>query len=240
MHFVDYEHACMVSCFSCVLLFATIWPVAVQAPLSRYFPSKNTGVGGHALLRGIFPTQGSNLHQLHLLHCRYILYHWATNIVKVKYVKIHMKVEYVNKHRCYFSKKDLSCRSYGFSSSHVSIWELDHKKGWTPKNWCFWVWCWRSLLRVSWTVRRSNQSILKEINPEYSLVELMLKLQYFGHLMQKADSLERTLMLGKDEGKRRKGRQSMRWLDGITDSMDKFEQAPGIGDGQGSLACCSP
>ena len=86
----------------------------------------------------------------------------------------------------------------------------------------FKLWCWRRLLRVPWTARRSNQSILKEINPEYSLVGLMLKLklQYFGHLMRRADSLEKTLMLGKIEGRRRRGWQKMRWLDGITDSMD--------------------
>ena len=78
----------------------------------------------------------------------------------------------------------------------------------------------RRLLRVSLTARRPNQSILKEINPEYSLEGLMLKLQYFGHLMQRANSLEKTLMLGKNEGRRRKGQQRMRWLDGITDSMD--------------------
>ena len=82
--------------------------------------------------------------------------------------------------------------------------------------------CWRRLLRVLWTVRRSNQSILKEISPEYSLKGLMLKLelQYFGHLMQRPDSLEKTLMLGKSEGRRRQARQRMRWLDGITDSVD--------------------
>ena len=84
----------------------------------------------------------------------------------------------------------------------------------------FELWCWRRLLRVPWTARRSNQSILKEINPEYSLEGLMLKLQYFGHLMQRADSFEKTLMLGKIEGRRRRGRQRMRWLDGITDSTD--------------------
>ena len=84
----------------------------------------------------------------------------------------------------------------------------------------FKLWCWRRLLRVSWTARRSNQSILKKINPEYSLEGLMLKLQYFGHLMQRADSLGKTLMLGKIEGRRRKGRQKMRWLYGITDRMD--------------------
>ena len=86
----------------------------------------------------------------------------------------------------------------------------------------FELWCWRQLLRVPWTARRSNQSILKEISPEYSLEELMLKLkfQYFGHLMRRIDSFEKTLMLGKTEGARRRGRQRMRWLDGITDSMD--------------------
>ena len=86
----------------------------------------------------------------------------------------------------------------------------------------FELWCWRGLLRIPWTARRSNQSILKEINPEYSLKRLMLKpkLQYFGHLMQRADSLGKTLMLGKTEGKRRRGWQRIRWLDSITDSMD--------------------
>ena len=86
----------------------------------------------------------------------------------------------------------------------------------------FELWCWRRLLRVPWTARRSNQSILKEISPEHSLEGLMLtlKLQYFGHLMQRTDSLEKTLMLGKIESRRRRGRQRMRWLDGITGSMD--------------------
>ena len=86
----------------------------------------------------------------------------------------------------------------------------------------FELWCWRRLLRVPWTARRSNQSILKEISPECSLEGLMLKLklQYFGHLMRRADSFEKALMLGKIEGRRRRGRQRMRWLDGITNAMD--------------------
>ena len=105
----------------------------------------------------------------------------------------------------------------------------------------FELWCWRRLLRVPWTARRSNQSILKEISPEYSLEGLMLKLklQYFGYLMRRADSLEKTLMLGKIEGKRRKGQHRMRWLDVITNSMDNGSGwTPWVGNGQGGLACC--
>ena len=92
----------------------------------------------------------------------------------------------------------------------------------------FELWCWRRLLRVAWTARRSNQSILKEINPEYSLegLMLMLKLQYFGHLMRRTDSLEKTLMLGEIEGRRRRGWQRMSWLDGITSSIDMSLSKP--------------
>ena len=105
----------------------------------------------------------------------------------------------------------------------------------------FKLWYWRRLLRVPWTARRSNQSILKEISPRISLEGMMLKLklQSFGHLMRRVDSLEKTLMLGGIGGRRRRGQQ--RWFDGTTDLMDiEFEQAPGVGDGQGSLECCSP
>ena len=110
-----------------------------------------------------------------------------------------------------------------FSCSHVWMWQLDHKENWAPKNWHFcMVVLEKTFLRVPWTARRSNQSILKEISPEYSLEGLMLKLkvQYYDHLMWRTDSLEKTLMLGKIEGGRRRGQQRMRWLDGITDSMD--------------------
>ena len=97
----------------------------------------------------------------------------------------------------------------------------------------FELWCWRRLLRVPWTARRTYQSIRKEISPEYSLQGLMLKvkLQYFGHLIQRVDSFEKTLMLGKIEGRRKRGRQRMRWLDGITNSVDMSGWAPVVGVG---------
>ena len=102
------------------------------------------------------------------------------------------------------------------------------------------LWHWRRLLRVPWTARRSNQSILKEINPEYSLEGLMLKLQYFGHLKQRADSLKKTLILGKTEGRRRRGMTEDEMV-GWHHSLDgyEFEQTPGDGEGQGNLVCCS-
>ena len=118
------------------------------------------------------------------------------------------------------NSKGPSSQTYGFSSGHVWMWELDYKESWAPKNWCFELWCWSRLLRVPWTARRSKQSILKEISPEYSLKGLMLKLkhQYFGHLMWRTGSLEKPLMLGKIVGE--VDDRWWRWLDGITDSMD--------------------
>ena len=113
-------------------------------------------------------------------------------------------------------------QGYGFSSGHVWMWELNCEESRAPKNWCFWTVVLKTLLRVPWTARRSNQSILKEINLGCSLEGLMLKLklQSFGHLMWIVDLLEKTLMLGGIGGRRRRGRQRMRWLDGTTDSMD--------------------
>ena len=130
--------------------------------------------------------------------------------------------QHIKKQGHFFASKGPSSQSYGFSSAHVQMWKLDHKESWAPKNWCFELRCCRRLLRVTWTARRSNQSILKEISPEYSLEGLMLKLklQYFCHLMWRTDSLEKILMLGKIEGGRRRGWQRMRWLDSITNSMD--------------------
>ena len=126
----------------------------------------------------------------------------------------------IQKQRHYFADKGSSSQGYGFSSGHVWMWELDYKENWVPKNWCFWTL--ERLLRVPWTARGSNESILKEISPVCSLEGLMvkLKLQYFGHLIWRTDSLEKTLMLRKIEGGRRRGWQRMTWLDGITDSKD--------------------
>ena len=131
--------------------------------------------------------------------------------------------QHIQKQRHYLANKGPSSQGYGFSSGHVWMWELDCEESWVQKIIdAFELWCWRRLLRVLWTARRSNQSILKEISPGCSLEGLMLKLklQYFGHLMWRVDSLEKTLMLGGMGGRRRRGRQRMRWLDGITDSMD--------------------
>ena len=129
---------------------------------------------------------------------------------------------HIKNQRHYFANKGPSSQSCGFSSSHVWMWELNYKESGCQRIDTFELWCWRRLLRVLWTARRSNQSILKEISPEYSLEGLMLKLklQYFGHLMWRTDSLEKTLILGKIEGRRRRGWQRMRWLDGITNLID--------------------
>ena len=132
--------------------------------------------------------------------------------------------QHIKKWRHYFANKGPTSQDYGFSSGHIWMWELACEEGWAPKNWCFWsVVLEKSILRVlrvPWTIRRSNQSILKEIRPEYSLEGLMLKLQYHGHLMWSIDSLEKILMLRNIAGRRRRGQQRMRWLDSITNSMD--------------------
>ena len=113
-------------------------------------------------------------------------------------------------------------QSYNFSSSHVWMWESGYKESWMLKNWCFWTVVLEKTLENPLDYKRSNQSILNKISPEYSLEEpmLKLKLQYFGHLMRTTDSSENTLMLGKIEGRRIRGWQRMSWLDGITNSMD--------------------
>ena len=148
--------------------------------------------------------------------------------------------QHIKKLRHDFADKGSSSQSYGFSICHVWMWELDHKESWVLKIDAFELWCWRRLLGVPWTARRSNQFILKEISPEYPLEGLMLKLklQYFGHLMQRTHWLEKTLMLGKMQEEKGMTEDEMvgwhHWLD-----RHEFEQVPVIGDGQGSLTCCS-
>ena len=174
------------------VVFDSLQPHELYSPWNS--PDKNTGVSGHSLQR-IFPMQESNWG---FLHCRQILYQLSyqgsPHLVKAMVFPIVM---------------------YG-----CERWTIKEAERWRTD--ALELWCWRRLLRVPWTARRPNQSILKKISPEYSLEGLMLKrkLQYFGHLMQRTDSLEKTLMLGKTEGRRRRGWQRIRWLDGITDLMD--------------------
>ena len=130
--------------------------------------------------------------------------------------------QHIKNQRHHFANKSPSCQGYGFSSSLVWMWEWTVKKAEHRRIDAFELWCWKRLLRVLWTARSYNRSILKEMSPGCSLEGLMLKLklQYFGHLMRSADWFEKTLILGKIEGRRRRGWQRMRGLDAITDSMD--------------------
>ena len=155
-------------------------------------------------------------------HCRWWLQPWNKKTLTPWKKSYDQPRQHIKKQKHYLADKDPSSQGYGFSNSHVCMWELDLKKA---EHWridAFELWCWTRFLRVPWTARGSNQSILREISPEYSLegVMLKLKLQYFGHLMLRTDSLEKTLMLWNIEGRRRRGRQRKRWVDGITDSMD--------------------
>ena len=129
--------------------------------------------------------------------------------------------QHIKKQRHYFANKSLSSQSYGFSSSHTWMWELDYKESWGQKIWCFWTVVLEKTLESPLDCRGSNQSILKEISPGCSLEGLMLKLklQYFDHLMWRADSFEKTVMLGK-KGGRRRGPRRMRWLNAIPNSID--------------------
>ena len=140
----------------------------------------------------------------------------------IQFVYVLQPRQHIKKQRHCFANKGPSSQSYGFSVVMYGCESWTIKKAECRRIDAFELWCWRRLLRVPGTAGRFKKSILKETSPEYSLEGLMLKLklQYLGHLMQRTDSLEKTLMLGKLEGRRRRGRQRMRWLDGITDSMD--------------------
>jgi len=136
--------------------------------------------------------------------------------------KLEKPRQHIKKQRHYFADKGPSSQSYGFSSSRVWMWVLDHKESWAPKNWCFWTVVLEKTLKSPLDCKEIQPVHPKGNQSEYSLEGLMLKLKlkYFGHLMRRADSLEKTLMLGKIEGRRRRGWQRMRWLDGITELMD--------------------
>ena len=149
----------------------------------------------------------------------------------------HIKIQ-----RHYFVNKGPSSQSYGLSSSHVWMWELDHKEGWASKNWCIWTVVLEKTLESPLDCKENPP-----VNPQGNQFWIFIgrtdaenEAPIFGHLIWRADSLEKTLMLGKIEGTRR-GQQRMKWLDGITNLMDmSLRQTPGVGDGQGNLACCSP
>ena len=140
-------------------------------------------------------------------HCRWWLQPWYYKTLAPWKRSYDKPRQHAKKQRHYFANKGPSSQSYDFSSSHVWMWELDIKKAECRRIDTFELWCWRRLLRVLWTAKKSNQSILKKISPEYSLEGLMLKLklQYFGHLMGRTESLEKILMLGKVEDRRRRG-----------------------------------
>ena len=155
-------------------------------------------------------------------HWRWWLQPWNLKTVTPWKESYDQPRQHIKKQRHYFANKGPSSQDYCFSSDHVWMWELDYKECWAPKNWCFWTVVLKKTLESPLDCKRSNQSFLKEISPGCSLMGLMLKLklQYFGHLMRRADWFEMTLMLGKIEGRRRRGQQRMRWLDGITNLMD--------------------
>ena len=215
-------------------------------------PGKNTGVGSLSLLQQIFLTRESNRG---LLHWRWVFTKWAIreaqlhreHVIKRKTLFYVSSRDYqVPRTRSATNMQCLYSTNFKTSQNNIKIGINERKfclvkamvfpvivygcESWTMKkdeHWktdAFDLWCWRKLLRVPWTAR-SNQLILKEISPEYSLEELMLKmkLQYFGHLMGRTDSLEKTLMLGKIEGEKRRGRPRMRWLDGIQLNGHEFE-----------------
>ena len=154
-------------------------------------------------------------------HCRWLLQPWNLKTLAPWNKSYDKPRQHIKKQRHYFANKVSFNQNYGFSSSHVQMWVLNHKESWVPRIEVFELRCWRRLLRVSWTAKRSSQSILKEISPEHSLEWLILKLnvQYFEHLMQMTNSLGKILMLATIEGRKRSGGQRLKRLDGITNPM---------------------
>ena len=154
-------------------------------------------------------------------HCRWWLQSWNKKTL-TPWKNLDQPRQYIKKQRHYFADTGLSSQSYGFSSGHVWIWELGHKENWAPKNWCFWT------VVLEKTLGSPLDCKIKAVNPKENQSWIFIRrtsvsvseLQYCGHLMWRADSLEKTMMLGKIEGRRRRGWQRMRWLDGITDLMD--------------------
>ena len=155
-------------------------------------------------------------------HCRWWLQPWNSKTLPPRKKSHDQPRQHIKKHRHYFANKDPSSQSYGFSSSHVWMWELNYKESWALKNWCLWTVVLEKTLECPLDCKEIQPVHPKKISPGCSLEGLMLKLklQYFGHLMRRTDSLEKTLMLGKIEGRRRRGWQRMRWLDTIANSMD--------------------
>ena len=175
-------------------------------------------------------------------HCRWWLQPWNQKTLAPWEKSYDQPKRHIQKQRHYFVNKGPSSQSYGFSSGQVWMWELDYKERWAPKNRCFWTVVLEKTLEIPLDCKEIQPVHPKEISSEYSLEGLMLKLklQYFGNLMQRIDSLEKTLMLGRVESRKRRGQQRMRWLDGITTGWTWIWASSGIVDGQGSLACYSP
>ena len=155
-------------------------------------------------------------------HCRWWLQPWNEKMLAPWKESYDQPRQHIKKQRHYFVNKGRPSQGYGFSSGHVWMWELDYKESWVQKNWCFWTVVLEKTLESPLDCKEIQPVHLKEISSCCSLEGLMLKLklQYFGYLMWRVDSFEKTLMLGKIGGRRRRGQQRIRWLDGITDSMD--------------------
>ena len=176
-------------------------------------------------------------------HCRWWLQLWISKTLAPWKKSDDQPRQHIKKQGHYFVNKVHLVKAMVFPVVMYGCESWTRKKAECQRIDAFELWCWRRLSRVPWIARRSNQSFLKEISPGCSLEGLMLKLklQYFGHLIRRTDSLKKQLMMGKTEGRRRRGWQRMRWLYAITDVMDnELEQALEVGGRQGSLVCCSP